>query len=142
MNPAFRIWSFAVLFCLVFSVAISIINPGAAGFMMVIFLFVALASVVSLIGFFLLFEALKQVSTSRWFFWTGALLFVPVIVFVNAWLLMCVVDSGFHLGEDGARLELLEFAAIPLAATILSMLVSHRRINDFLMPDEILHQQL
>ena len=136
MNPAFRIWSLALLFCFVFAVIVSIIEAGASGFMFVIFFIVAVASVASLIGFYLLFEALKQISSNRWIFWIGSLVSVPIIVFLNAWLLMYGFERNFSLSADGAGQEVLAFAAIPLGATILSMFVSYKYINRFLAPYE------
>jgi hypothetical protein len=136
MSLAFRVWSWALAFCFAFCIVGSCFGDGAGGFMLIIFFIVAVASVISLMGFCLLFEILKQVSSSPWVFWIGALLFVPVIVFLNAWLLICGFDGGFSINAHGSGLMVLGFAAIPLGATFLGMLVSYKHINAFLKPKE------
>ncbi len=135
MNPAFRIWIYALIFTLAYAIAVSIFNPDTIGLVFASFFFAAIAYVVSLIGLYLLFAALKLMRTNRWIYWTSSLLSASVIVLFNAWLMFLWFVPRFSFSIDGAVRALFTSAAIPLATTILSIFVNYKRVNNFLTPE-------
>ena len=134
MNPAFRIWLWAQLVCILGSIILTV-TSGGSSFIAFIYLIVAVASLVSLLGFFLLLELLHVLQLTLLAGWVILILGVPIIVFFNSLCLFSFLDGGFHWAGNRfwhEMQELLAFTAIPLLGALIGLGLSYRRVSHYI----------
>lgn len=134
MNPACRIWSIALACCFAFVLIASAFNPEAGAFLFIAFFIVAITSLASLLGFYMLFETLRLITAERRKLLAAVFIGVPSIVLFNAWILICLFDGRLRFDLSEGLKELFLLAGIPLVGSIVGMLASYKHIKSFFTP--------
>jgi hypothetical protein len=132
MNPALSIWGWAHAVCFLVCITFSICAPEASGFVFVIYMMVAVASLVSLLCFYLLFEVLHALDPAPLISWTITLLAVPLAVCFNSLCFIGVLEGnsgGSHVWREFS--DLMGITAIPLVGTLLGVVMNLRQINNY-----------
>ena len=128
MNPAFRIWAIAIGSCTVSSILLS----SELAVMWLILLIVVAASLVSLLGFYLLYELLRHLKLEQPSIWIYSILGTISIVAFNALCLLYFIGgNGSAASAWSLFVELFPVILIPMAGSLIGSLISYRRINDY-----------